>query len=181
MASQDLLRWRLKRRRRGRYSRNNTQWGIWLILIFLTWNIDSKMHKEETRQTIEITLWQLDFTRKILLRWRQRRPRRSSRNKHSVGLVNFHISYLSLTIFFFSWNWLVTKWLLHFDEFFDETKHCARFQQETRQDALIALGQHVFTRKIILISYTSVSVSALISLRAPSKTNNLKCSYEKAT
>ena len=100
MASQDLLRWRLKRRRRGRYSRNNTQWGIWLILIFLTWNIDSKMHTEETRQTIEITLWQLDFTRKILLRWRQRRPRRSSRNKHSVGLVNFHISYLSLTIFF---------------------------------------------------------------------------------
>ena len=69
--------------------------------------------------------------------------------------------------------------LLHFDEFFDEIKHCAQFQQETRQDALIALGQHVFTRKIILISYTSVSVSALISLHATSKTNDLKCSYEK--
>ena len=36
---------------------------------------------------------------------------------------------------------------------------------------------NVFTRKIILISYTSVS--ALISLRTPSKTNDLKCFYEK--
>ena len=72
------LRRRLKRRRRGRCSRNKTQWGIWLILIFLTWNIDSKMHKEENRQNIEIPLWQLDFTRKILLRWRrlERRKRR---------------------------------------------------------------------------------------------------------
>ena len=145
--------------------------------MFLTWNIDSKMHKEETRQTIEITLWQLDFTRKILLRWRQRRPRRSSRNKHSVGLVNFHNSYLSLTIFFSREIDLSQSGYYIFDEFFDETKHCARFQQETRQDALIALGQHVFTRKIILISWTSVS--ALISLRTPSKTNNLKCSHEK--
>ena len=70
--------WRLKRRQRGRCSRNKTQWGIWLILIFLTWNIDSKMHKEENRQNIEIPLWQLDFTRKILLRWRrlERRKRR---------------------------------------------------------------------------------------------------------
>ena len=54
------LRRRLKRRRRGRCSRNKTQWGIWLILIFLTWNIDSKRHKQETRVKI-------DFTRKFFI------------------------------------------------------------------------------------------------------------------
>ena len=94
-----------------------------------------------------------------------------------MGLVNFHISYLSLTIFFSREIDLSQSGYYILTSFFDETKHCARFQQETRQDALIALGQHVFTRKIILISYTSVS--ALISLRAPSKTNDLKCFYEK--
>ena len=84
------------------------------------------------------------------------------------GIWLIFIFLTSVVRFFFSWNWLVTKWLFHFDEFFDKTKLWARFQQETCRDALIALWQHVFTRKIILI------FSALIGLRAPSKTNNLK-------
>ena len=132
------------------------------------------MHKEENRQNIEITLWQLDFTRKILLRWRrlerrQWRRGRCSRNKHSVVESDWFSYFLPQLDDFFSHE---IEWLFHFDEFFDETKLWARFQQETCQDALIALWQHVFTRKIILIFNTSVS--ALIGLRAPSKTNNLK-------
>ena len=98
------LRRRLKRRR---CSRNKTQWGIWLILISLTWNIYSKMHQEETRQNIEIALWQLDFTRKILLRWRrlerrQWRRGRCSRNKHSVVESDWFSYFLPQLYDFFS-------------------------------------------------------------------------------
>ena len=102
--------------------------------------------------------------RKTTMTTRSVQPEQTQR----CGIWLIFIFLTSVVRFFFSWNWLVTKWLFHFDEFFDKTKLWARFQQETCRDALIALWQHVFTRKIILI------FSALIGLRAPSKTNNLK-------
>ena len=93
-------------------------------------------------------------------------------------LISFHTYILtSVWLFFFreidlsqSGYYILTSFLTK------PNTVLTRFRQETCQDALIILWQNVYPRKTILIFYTSVF--DLISLRAPSKTNNLKCSYK---
>ena len=101
------LRRRLKRRRRGRCSRNKTQWGIWLILIFLTW----KRHKQETRVKINFTEKNIIFLTSV---WRF--------FSREIGLSQINQS----GILQLKFNWSIREMRIILPGIFSLVKSCCR-------------------------------------------------------